>query len=275
MVQNRSLPYGYQIEHGKTTINQEEAEVILRIYRTYAEGLSYKSIAEQLTAEDIHYIPEKPTWNKNMVARILQNENYLGTEKYPLIVENSLYMAVRQAKKPYTHTELPGIKELKPLLKCDQCGAEVKRRLKTNGAERWYCAEDAKHISLSLTDETLLESVTILQNCLAQNPQMLRAQNDSHHTVSLDAMRLQNEIDRLMEQSEIDETSLREKMMELASKRYADCHSNMDKTLEHTLSRSGARLNVSLILKIAKELRITLTGAEAMILTNENIIRKE
>ena len=78
-----------------------------------------------------------------------------------------------------------------------------------------------------------------------------------------------------MEQSEIDEISLREKMMELASKRYADCHSDMDKTLEHTLIRSGASLNVSLILKIAKELRITSKGAEAMILTNENIVRRE
>lgn len=46
MAKNRHIPYGYKIESGKTVVEQQEAEIIRKIYRQYAEGLSYKKIAE-------------------------------------------------------------------------------------------------------------------------------------------------------------------------------------------------------------------------------------
>ena len=49
MAKNRMNPYGYQIESGKTAIEPQEAEIIRRIYREYAEGLSYLAIATALT----------------------------------------------------------------------------------------------------------------------------------------------------------------------------------------------------------------------------------
>lgn len=41
MAQNRYLPYGYKIEHGKTDIEPQEAKVIRSIYKQYVSGLSY------------------------------------------------------------------------------------------------------------------------------------------------------------------------------------------------------------------------------------------
>ena len=122
MAKNRYLPYGYKVESGTTAVHNEEAEVIRRVYRRYADGLSYKAIAQELTADGIRYMPNKPVWNKNMVARILQNQNYLGSKKYPPIIEAVLCKASEQAQKPYNQTESRDVKMLKFLMACAVCG---------------------------------------------------------------------------------------------------------------------------------------------------------
>lgn len=275
MAQNRYLPYGYRIENGAIQVSHDEAEIIRRIYQTYADGLSYKAIAEQLTADGFRYIPEKPTWNKNMVARILQNGIYPGTEKYPKIVDSGLRQAVQQAQKPYTITESADIKRLKPLLVCAECGAAVKRRLKSRGEERWYCSDSPKHISIALSDVILLESIVALQGYLVQSPWLTKSQDSGQTPVSLEAIRLQNEIDRLMNQTAIDDKSIRAKIMELAAVRYADCRCDSDKALDHTLDQLSDKLDSARILKILKEIRITSSGADALVLKNGNTVGKE
>ena len=70
MPKNRYHPYGYHIRDGRIQINDAESKIIRRIFRSYAQGASYKTIAEALSASSIAYMPEKPLWNKNMVARI-------------------------------------------------------------------------------------------------------------------------------------------------------------------------------------------------------------
>lgn len=274
MAQNRHLPYGYLIENGKISINYEESEVVIKIYKSYAKGLSYKTIAEQLTYEGIRYMSEKPIWNKNMVARILQNPAYLGNEKYPKIIDDILYQEVQQMMKPYTHTESADIKNLKPLLVCDKCGAKVKRRLKTSGEERWYCVNDANHISIYLKDSILKDSILVIQNHITENPQLTKSHDKTHNNVSLDSIRLQNEIDKLIGRFEIDEKLIKEKIMELASRRYEDCWYDNDKALKYILGQTENELDVSLILKISKEIRITSNGANSMVLKNENTVKR-
>lgn len=101
MAQNRTLPYGYKIENGKLVTEPQEVKTVEQIYERYAKGESYKKIAEWLTLSGVRYMPHKAKWNKNMVARILQNKNYLGTENYPAILEIGLQQAAEQQEKPY------------------------------------------------------------------------------------------------------------------------------------------------------------------------------
>lgn len=68
MAQNRYLPFGYWIANGAITAQPEEADTVRGVYRRYAEGVSYKQIAAELTTSGIPYMPDKPVWNKNMVA---------------------------------------------------------------------------------------------------------------------------------------------------------------------------------------------------------------
>lgn len=278
MRQNRSLPYGYKIECGRVRTNGVEAEVIRQIYQSYAEGLSYTAIAESLTEKGIRYMPEKPTWNKNMVARILKNQNYLGLGKYPLIVEEALSQEVKLAQKPYTHTELQEIKTIKPLLICAICGKPIRRRLKTNGGERWYCEENFEHISVSVTDAVLLESIEALCFHLMKNLELADSgdQANEDNPISFETIRLKNEIDQMLKENEINESELQSKILELAAQRYACCDTAQqnNRDLMQKLRQSSGKFNIKKILEVTTAIKISSNEAEALVLKNGTVIEK-
>lgn len=277
MAKNRILPYGYKIKGGKTVIELQEAEIIRRIYRQYAAGLSYKTIARELTAEGIRYMPEKPEWNKNMVARILQNESYLGTDKYPAIIESAEYRSAQQSMKPYTHTESQDIKILKPLLVCGICGEPIRRRLKTAGGERWYCPADAAHIAVAVTDETLLCGIGKLGELLANNPQMAKQSASINSQVSLETARMQREIDIGLAAENLDCLAVQEKIINLAKHRYALCRNKGSDGVEiigQLAELNGQPPTVKLLKAFTVKIKIKHTQVTALVLKNGKTIEK-
>lgn len=275
MAQNRYLPYGYKIEKGKMTIEPQEAETIRKIYSLYAQGLSYQKIAEQLTESGVRYMLDKPQWNKNMVARILQNQSYLGTEKHPAIIENTLSHAARQMVRPYKHTESSDIKVLKPICFCGICGTQVRRRLKTSGEERWYCPSDIKHIGIVLNDELLLSGVEKLQNYLVKNHHLIKIQRDTANQIDIGVVRAQNQIDLALTQPGADHAEIQQNIMALAAQKYGllpDTHCD-GKELKAKISQlSDMRLDSSLLKEITAQIRITHTSVTALVLKNGQTI---
>ena len=82
---NRKQPFGYMIEVGTIVINPLEALVVNKIYAEYARGISYSQLTQMLREQPIQYDVDK-RWNKNMVARILQDSRYLGNTNFPEII---------------------------------------------------------------------------------------------------------------------------------------------------------------------------------------------
>ena len=83
---NRKLPFGYQMCLGEIVRHESEAEAVQEIFLQYALGASLKEIAIQMGKTGPAYDVGK-SWNKNMVARILENTKYTGTEHYPKLVD--------------------------------------------------------------------------------------------------------------------------------------------------------------------------------------------
>lgn len=88
----RHIPYGYRIEKGTPVIVPEEAEIVSRIFHRYDDGETLLAVADSLTEQQIDYYEGKRQWNKNMIARILENRKYIGEETYPPIVSRQLLM---------------------------------------------------------------------------------------------------------------------------------------------------------------------------------------
>ena len=276
MAKNRIRPYEYKVENGATIAEPQEAEVIRNIYKEYAAGLSYKAIAKALTAEGIRYMPDKPTWNKNMIARILQNSTYLGTEKYPQIIENIDFHSAQQVFKPYTHTESQDIKTLKPLLVCGICGEPIKRRFTKKGVERWYCPSDIGHIKTTLTDKTLLQSIELLQKYLAENPQSAKSQKKKDNKVNIGIIRLQNEIDLAISEPNADTIDIQKRITQLAVQKYAlcdDCGDDGAELIKQIAQMKDTKLDSKRLKAITVQIKITYTAAIELVLNNGQIVR--
>ena len=98
---NRKLSFGYQMHMGEIVRNEPEAKAVQDIFLQYTLGASLKEIAEQMSKTGPAY-GEGKSWNKNMVARILENPKYTGTDSYPKLVDIKLFEAAaekRQAKQ--------------------------------------------------------------------------------------------------------------------------------------------------------------------------------
>ena len=113
---NRKLPFGYQRCFGDIVPHAAEAEAVRKIYQNYLAGASFRQIAEGLQAQGIPYDGDKQ-WNKNMVARILENERYTGIGPFPALVPAELFRAVqdRRIQTAPERTQTPAEKELRKL----------------------------------------------------------------------------------------------------------------------------------------------------------------
>ena len=97
MASNRKLPFGYRMELGKIVIHPEEASTVQCIFRQYSLGASYKELVKHLREQDMPYDPGK-LWNKNMVARILENRKYIGQPGWPSIIDVDMFECVNEKR---------------------------------------------------------------------------------------------------------------------------------------------------------------------------------
>ena len=107
-MKNRRLPFGYRMEMGELTLHIQEAEVVRWIFKQYCEGIPYNSLVDRLETQPIPY-DEGKSWNKNIVARILENRRYIGERGYPAIVSEEAFDTARKVrdtrKAPAKRTE--------------------------------------------------------------------------------------------------------------------------------------------------------------------------
>ena len=82
---NRKLPFGYKRVMGEIVVHPQEAQAVQGIYTRYLAGASFNDITDHLKEKGPPYEADKP-WNKNMVARILEDSRYAGTEQFPAIL---------------------------------------------------------------------------------------------------------------------------------------------------------------------------------------------
>ena len=89
---------------GEIVRNEPEAKAVQDIFLQYTLGASLREIAEQMSKTDPTY-DEGKSWNKNMIARILENSKYTGVDSYPKLVDIKLFEAA--AEKRPTKQRLP------------------------------------------------------------------------------------------------------------------------------------------------------------------------
>lgn len=171
---NRKQPFGYRVVMGEIALHPQEAELVEYIFRQYLSGATFNALVLELRKQSVPYIEEK-AWNKNMVARILEDKRYTGECGYPAIIQQY---------------------ELERVLE--------KRRCKQGQAQKTEAQKMLRRLSGHTATERMEREVLNFLNRLIQNPSYIKTP-DIGPTDSSNIQELQSELDAVMGCQPIDE----------------------------------------------------------------------
>ena len=265
----RNIPFGYEVVGGRYVVNNGEAEIISSIYNMYLSGKTLLGIAEALTEQEVTYFEDTKVWNKNMVSRILADEKYLGNETFPQLVDSNnfnLAKNIRAEKGGKKAVLTPLMATVKGMLYCAECGETFSRINKWRTREKWLCKGKCK-CSVYLDDRTICESILSVLNRAIREPNLLTAHaNNTEYIGSIEVIRKSNEVNRLLEQTEIDYKRAATMILDCASERYKCCVLGGGKHVLNALSSEYDRLteqselDEELLKRTVKKITVGHTG---------------
>lgn len=178
-MKNRNIPYGYKYENGQKVIQENEAELIRKMYQDYRNGKSLGYIASELENISAEYREGVCAWNKSRVRRILSDVRYTGAKDFPKLIENKMFDEVQRkietANMQCKADRSADIYQIHNVY-CKLCGQRMKRRTSYSGNryEKWVCQNADCHIIAEKADTKLLDELTECLNGLIQNPDKIR-----------------------------------------------------------------------------------------------------
>lgn len=161
------------------------------IFHQYLSGASYNAIVDRLRDQEVPYDAGK-LWNKNMIARILEDERYTGTKGFPQIISREDLMA---AQKKRLSKQIP---------------------IQKTEAQKWL-----RRLSGEPATVEVEQQVLDLLNVLIRDPEKITLQSSPLKSDSEEPTTLQRELEEAMEQQPIDEDNTRRLILAIASAKYA------------------------------------------------------
>lgn len=233
---NRMISYGYGIKDGTFSVMDAEAAIVKRIFAEYIDGKLLQDIADELTREQVEFYMGNRVWNKNRIARIIDNEKYIGADGYPQIIDDDDFVYARQlkeekgAKKIHFDETIEYLRNNK--ITCSQCGAPMKRISKWRSREKWMCRQGCKN-EIYIADNIIFGGINAILYQITQNPDCVRPV-DEEKKPNMGIRRRMSEINRLLSSSNPTFTagkkmifSLAELKFELGNDKTPDIYTDM------------------------------------------------
>lgn len=233
---NRMISYGYGIKDGTFSVMDAEAAIVKRIFAEYIDGKLLQDIADELTREQVEFYMGNCVWNKNRIARIIDNEKYIGADGYPQIIDDDDFVYARQlkeekgAKKIHFDETIEYLRNNK--ITCSQCGAPMKRISKWRSREKWMCRQGCKN-EIYIADNIIFGGINAILYQITQNPDCTRPVGEEKKP-NMEIRRRMSEINRLLSSSNPTFTagkkmifSLAELKFELGNDKTPDIYTDM------------------------------------------------
>mgnify|MGYP005794746651 FL=1 len=245
---NRKQPFGYRMELGETILHSQEACLVEYIFHQYLSGASYNAIVDQLRDQEVPYDDGK-LWNKNMIARILEDERYTGTKGFPQIISREDLMA---AQKKRLSKQIP---------------------IQKTEAQKWL-----RRLSGEPATVEVEQQVLDLLNGLIRDPEKITLQSSPLKSDSEEPTTLQRELEEAMEQQPIDEDNTRRLILAIASAKYAQICSGEYETVRlkqvFTQSQPMEELDASLLQTSVSSIYIKADRMVQIHLKNNQVIER-
>lgn len=243
---NRKLPFGYQIKLGEVVLNPKEAELVDDIFRWYIGGDSYGVLVKKLREQPVPYDVGK-LWNKNMVARILEDKRYTGTEDFPTIISSE---ALASAKE--------------------------KRCAKQVAVQKTPAQKLLRQLSGYTATEQMERQVLDLLNGLTGHPEQVTAPPSVEKISS--AVQLHRELETILEQQPINEEEAKRLIFAVAAEKYGAIGSEEYETVRLKRIMAGTassrELDAELLRNTVSKIHIGAMGNIRIQLKNNQIIER-
>lgn len=233
MPKNRVIPFGYCMRNGEITVDFNESKAVARIFEEYLNGSSLQQIARLMELEKIRYSEDSEHWNKNMVKRIIENEKYLGNEKYPQIIGEKFFTHANEKRmlKATSVCVIPeDLQEIRNRTYCLECGHRLSRIGGSSRYEKWDCRNpDCYRFEYQLTDQMIIGVVLTVLNAAIANPNLIENNGEiSTYSPTADVIRGQNEINQMIDSTQVDFDRIKSELYRLAETKYDCCTYNDD-----------------------------------------------
>lgn len=216
----RYFPFGYHMADGKIAILSEESSLLQELFSGYLNGASLQHLADYAEQTGMQYRGNVVHWNKNMIARMLDDERYWNSDDYPSIVSKETGSAVISMRKQRATAQSPIVFIQKKLV-CSNCGSGLYRTAQRAPRVRWDCKNCGKRIGT--TDSDLLQAATDKLLAICRAPQNVEQISVPCNSLSIQAARLTNEINQMMNQREVNSKKLLSLILECAAEKYKTC----------------------------------------------------
>lgn len=278
MATKRKYPFGYAMQLGKISINEQEAKLVTEIFTAYANGISYRQLTDRLNAQTIPYNEPENPWNKNMIARVLCCETYMGNDIYPAIVSTEQWNAANAAK-PNTGKALDensDVKAIRQLALCARCGNRLKIWSSSRSKDRWMCTECGTLTAKAVTTH-IRENLCGLITQLINDPRLVSEPDNKKEP---DIAEVQEEsMAEALNRPVFDELYACQMAFALASARFDSIGSEVYETQRIREAISNARkqdsLDTMLLKEIATAVLIHPDGAVSLRLKNSQIVERK
>lgn len=270
----RKYAFGYEMRGGKIQPAAAEAEVVRMLHERYAKGSSYRQLTDLLNAGTVPYNEPGKPWNKNMVARILGNDIYIGTKGYPPILDEDLHRKTLDVKPATGHTVDAKAAMLRSMCRCAICGRKPSMNGNARGWQRWNCPECG-----ALSSKATLQAMTAdLEGMVAHmkaDPSLISNQTtkgSSHQRI----LELEQALEEALSKETFDDVRAREIVLELAQARFEACgtESYEEHRINHHLSVFGINQLEELLPQIATAILIPVQGDVKLLLKNGTIVER-
>lgn len=226
---SRWVLYGYIKRENQFYINIPESEIVRKIFSLYINGSALKKIAEILTEQEVVYYEDKKQWNKNMIARIIENPHYVGDEKYPSIIDEETFKSAYSRKNDLggkREKDTDEISFIKSVIICGTCGEKVYRYGRYNRREKWFCNNNCK--TREYFDDCLLfKKISKIMESVISDPYILElADNSKNFEPDLECNRMINDIRFMFEQPQIQFSRSRKAVLDCVNKKFELCPFN-------------------------------------------------
>ena len=216
------------MQKGEIIAEPTEGQAVKDIFKLYLNGKSMSEIARQMSINQISYNGITFDWNKNMVKRILENEKYLGKDGYPALIDNETFNRANARKKSRA-TSVNEISEelqiIRSLTYCKECGHRLSRIGGNTQTDKWDCRNpECSRFNYRLTDNMIKDILLHILNAVIANPDLLDTDSEiSGYTPSIKVKCQQNELNRLMDNPQIDSEKVKTEILRLAELKYDCC----------------------------------------------------